>query len=217
MGRRENLQDYTLPDYEFSSLVVIDVQNDFTLPDGAAEIKGTMDKVPRMAELLNAYRHHSLPVIHVVRLYLPDGSNAELCRRQSIENGTRLVCPGSEGAEIVSMLKPAPDFSLDHSMLLRDGLQIAGEKEWILFKSRWGAFFKTPLDAHLRQLNVNTLVICGCNYPNCVRATIYEASARDYRLVLAKDAVSGLDDRGIKEMRNIGVSVKNVQSIRSAL
>ncbi len=45
----------------------------------------------------------------------------------------------------------------------------------------------------------------GCNYPNCPRTSIYEASERDFKIVLVEDAVSGLYEKGKEEMTNIGV------------
>jgi nicotinamidase-related amidase len=55
--------------------------------------------------------------------------------------------------------------------------------------------------------SVTSLVFCGCNYPNCPRTSIYEASERDFRVVLARDAISGLYERGEMEMINIGVDL----------
>ncbi len=51
------------------------------------------------------------------------------------------------------------------------------------------------------------MVFCGCNYPNCPRTSIYEASERDFRVVLVRDAISGLYERGEMEMINIGVDL----------
>ncbi len=62
------------------------------------------------------------------------------------------------------------------------------------------------LDQHLRSAAVDTVVVAGCNFPNCPRASIYEASERDYRVVMVDDAVSGLYDVGRREMQNIGVA-----------
>ncbi len=70
-----------------------------------------------------------------------------------------------------------------------------------------GSFFETSLDQHLRSAAVDTVVVAGYNFPNCPRASIYEASERDYRAVLVDDAVSGLYDVGRREMQNIGVAV----------
>jgi nicotinamidase-related amidase len=78
-----------------------------------------------------------------------------------------------------------------------------------MYKPRWGAFYETPLEKHLRSIDVNTVVVCGCNFPNCPRATIYEASERDFKIVMVKDATSAVYDVGLKESENIGVDVMN--------
>jgi nicotinamidase-related amidase len=52
---------------------------------------------------------------------------------------------------------------------------------------------------------VTTLVFSGCNFPNCPRTSIYEASERDFRVVVARNAVSGLYERGERELVGIGV------------
>jgi hypothetical protein len=52
---------------------------------------------------------------------------------------------------------------------------------------------------------VDTIVFCGANFPNCPRTSIYEASERDFRLVAARDALSGLYERGERELAGIGV------------
>jgi hypothetical protein len=68
-----------------------------------------------------------------------------------------------------------------------------------------------------KGFRLDRLVICGCNFPNCPRTSIYEASERDFRIVLARDSISGLYDKGIEEMRNIGVSVMFSEDIISNL
>jgi nicotinamidase-related amidase len=64
---------------------------------------------------------------------------------------------------------------------------------------------------------VSTLLFCGCNFPNCPRTSIYEASERDFRVVLVRDAVSGLYERGEQELANIGVSVVDGSEVVSSL
>jgi nicotinamidase-related amidase len=203
------MTDYTQPDITHSALLTIDVQNDFTMPGAPAEIGGTYQLLPILHTIADAYRYAKLPVIHVVRLYLPDGSNAELCRRNLLKSGTTLVCPGTDGAELVDGLKPTPTIRLDADKLLKGLLQPVAENEWIMYKPRWGAFYKTPLEEHLAELAVTSLTIVGCNYPNCPRTTLYEASERDFRICLVEDAVSGLDERGCQEMRDIGVHLQS--------
>ncbi|HEY2845313.1 MAG TPA: isochorismatase family cysteine hydrolase [Bryobacteraceae bacterium] len=197
--------DYTSPVPARSALLTIDVQQDFTMPGAPAEIAGTHDRLPVMRRVLDAYRQLRLPIVHVVRLYLPDGTNADLCRRSSLESGRAVVHPDSAGAELADALKPVSDGRLDAALLLSGRLQTLAAQEWAMYKPRWDAFYGTPLEEHLHELGVNTIVVVGCNFPNCPRATVYGASARDFRVVLLADAVSGVYDQGLRELNGIGV------------
>ena len=92
-----------------------------------------------------------------------------------------------------------------------------GSNEVALYKPRWGAFFGTRLHDYFQEAGADTAVFAGCNFPNCPRTSIYEASERDYRVVLVEDAVSGIYDIGRREMANIGVSLMPTNDVVSAL
>jgi nicotinamidase-related amidase len=198
--------DYTRPDFRAMALITIDMQNDF-LKGQPFEIRGTSEILPQMRKLVETFRRAGLPVIHMVRLYRSDGSNADLCRRSAVERGATIVCPGTSGAELAPPLLPAQGLTLDAELLLSGATQPLGHNEWAIYKPRWGAFFGTSLEEHLLSLGVTSLAFAGCNFPNCPRTSIYEASERDFRIVLVEDAISGLYDRGRDEMKNIGVVV----------
>ena len=201
--------DYTRPLAGSAALVLTDVQRDFLdVPgeDPAMPVAGTRAAIPAMAKLATAFRERGLPIVHVIRLYRPDGSNADPVRRQSIKRGARIAVPGSAGSQIAAELLPNV-VELDHQLLLAGGFQQIGTTEHVMYKPRWGAFYDTDLDRHLRESGSNTLVFAGCNFPNCPRTLIYGASERDFRIVLVSDAISGLYDRGIEECRAIGVEV----------
>jgi nicotinamidase-related amidase len=208
---------YTHPRLERSALLVIDMQNDFVLDGAPASVGGSMQIVPNIFRLLSRYRSAGLPIIHVVRLYLANGSNADLCRRRRIEEGWAVVVPGSSGSEIVGDLKPDASMRLDAELLLEGGFQRIAEKEHVMYKPRWGAFYGTDLDGFLKQLSVNTLVFCGCNYPNCPRSGIYQASERDYRAVIASDALSRLTKKDEDELKGIGVTVTTTAGLEKKL
>lgn len=199
--------NYTKPNISQSALITIDTQNDFSLKGAPAEIVGTCEIIPNMVRVLKWYRENHLPIIHIVRIYLSDGSNVDLCRRQRIENGAEIVLPESEGAELVNDLKPEPSKRLDSYLLLKGGVQKWSDNEAVIYKPRWGAFYKTQLERYLAEINVDTLVFCGCNFPNCPRTSIYEASERDFRIILIKDAISGVYQKGEDEMTDIGVEL----------
>jgi nicotinamidase-related amidase len=204
---------YTNADWQNSALITLDTQNDFTLPNSPFKITGTLEIVPKMRQVLDTFRRVRKPIIHVIRLYTPDGSNVDLCRRRAVaELGQKLVIAGTKGAELVKELKPSSSSSssrlrLDTELLLQGEAQQVTANEWIMYKPRWGAFYATPLENHLHKLNVNTVVICGCNFPNCPRTTVYEASERDFRVVLIKDATSKVYEQSLQELENIGVEL----------
>ena len=204
------------PDFASVALVTIDTQRD-TLDGQPFEVPGTSAALPEMRRLAAAFRAAGRPIVHVVRLYRPDGSNVDLCRRRAVAEGARLVLAGSPGAELAPGLVPPNAPGLDAQLLLAGGIQHAGPGEVVIYKPRWGAFFQTPLEAHLRALGVSTLVFAGCNFPNCPRTSIYEASERDFRLVLVEDAVSGLYERGKDELRGIGVALMNAAELTASL
>lgn len=170
-----------------------------------------------MNRLLNAYRNKGLLIIHVVRLYISDGSNVDMCRREAVEDGMEVLTPGTDGADLVGEIKPNSTVKLDSNALLSGKFQQIGDNEYVMYKPRWGAFFKTSLEEFLQGHGTNTLVFCGCNYPNCPRTSIYEASERDLRLVLAKDAISQLYPKGEEEMIGIGVNILTTSEIEVTL
>lgn len=201
---------YLSPDYDHAALVTIDVQRD-TLDGQPLAIRGTSRILPRIVRLLDQFRATARPIVHVVRLYRPSGSNVDLCRRAAVESGAALLLAGSPGSQLARPLLPAPDLTLDAERLLSGALQEAGPHEWIIYKPRWGAFFRTALEDHLRSLGISTLVFTGCNFPNCPRTSIYEASERDFRVVAVADAISGFYARGRAQLESIGIVVTDTE------
>jgi len=206
------MSGYTKPEWPCSALITIDTQCD-TLDGQPFEIPGTSAVVPHMRALVEAFRAAGRPVIHIIRLYQPDGSNVDPCRRALVEEGAPLVLASSPGSQLAAELLPRAGIELDAELLLSGGIQSLTSHEVVIYKPRWGAFYQTPLEAHLRRHGVSTLVFSGCNYPNCPRTSIYEASERDFRVVLVEDAVSGLYDRGRREMTNIGVELWSTATV----
>lgn len=198
----EQFDLYIAPQLGRSALLVIDTQVDF-VDGGAFPIPGTTQVLPAITRLLRAYRAAGRPIVHVVRLY--DGHDVDLCRRTLIACGAPIARPGSAGSQIVAELRPDHADPLDPDVLLGGRCQQLAEREWAMWKPRWGAFHRTPLDEHLRRLEVSTVVIAGCNYPNCPRAAVYGASERDYRVLLVSDAISGVTPHHLEEASRMGV------------
>ncbi|PTN35326.1 cysteine hydrolase family protein [Desulfonatronum sp. SC1] len=172
------------------ALLIVDMQNDFVLPDALAAVAGARETIPVIAALAEHARKRSWPVIHVVREHRPDGSDVEYTRQELFQNGVGICVAGTPGARIVAELMP------------RSG-------DYVLTKQRFSAFLGTELDLLLRRLRAETLIVAGTQYPNCIRATAMDALGRDYRVIVATDACSAQTERiaanNIEDMRNMGM------------
>jgi nicotinamidase-related amidase len=208
--------DYTAPEWERSALVVVDVQNDFVLPAGAMPVDGTELLLPTMAEVAAAFRSAGRPIVHVVRLYVPGGSDVDLPRRAAVEAGWRAAAPGTPGAEICSVLLPEP-VVLTPAALLAGQFQRIGDREVVMYKPRWSSFHRTGLDGWLRDLGVTTVVVQGNNLHNCPRATLFDASNHDYRTVLVTDATSQASQLRLDDLRLIGTTLATASQVIAAL
>ncbi|HEY4135600.1 MAG TPA: isochorismatase family protein [Alphaproteobacteria bacterium] len=59
--------------------------------------------------------------------------------------------------------------------------------ELVIYKERASAFFGTPLVAHLRQMGVDSLIICGESTSGCVRASTVDAYSFAFHNVLVEE------------------------------
>jgi nicotinamidase-related amidase len=172
------------------ALVVIDMQNDFVLPGSPACVAGAYDTVPAIKRLLEFFRSRQLPVFHVVREYRADGSDIEMNRLDGFLRKQPYLVPGTKGCEIVEPLRPM-------------------EGEYRLVKNRYSCFMNTELDFMLRRIGATHLVVCGTQYPNCIRATIFDAVCHGYPVINIIDATSAqtpdIAQANIVDIRNIGV------------
>ncbi len=199
------MPNYTAPDRRRVALLTVNAQRDFTIKGSPLKACGVEPAVSAMTRLVEGFREAGAPILHAVRLYRPDGSNVDIFRRQAVEEGLRVLMPGTSGTELIEAIQPKNRARVDPSLLFSGKLQPVGENEWLVYKPRWGAFHETALDEHLKSLGITTLVVCGCNYRTSGRATVYEAGARDYRVILATDALTGAREAGIGEMSRIGI------------
>jgi nicotinamidase-related amidase len=60
----------------------------------------------------------------------------------------------------------------------------------LLLKPRHSAFFATPLDMMLTQMQVRTLVIAGLAADICIKLTAMDASLRGYELWIPEDCTA---------------------------
>nr|XP_011466682.1 PREDICTED: probable inactive nicotinamidase At3g16190 isoform X2 [Fragaria vesca subsp. vesca] len=148
-----------------TALLVIDMQKDFIDGDGPVLVKGGKAIVPNVIEAVQIARQRGILVVWVVREHDPLGRDVELFRRHLYPAGKEgPTVKGKKGAELV------------------DGLVIE-ERDYKLVKTRFSAFFATHLDSFLKSNGVDSLVVIGVQTPNCIRQTVFDGVALDYKSI----------------------------------
>jgi maleamate amidohydrolase len=124
------------------------------------------DAVKPTKRLMAAARAAGIPVIHTTR----DGLSSSARSRLS---STKRISRGSDSAgnhDFFPELTPADD-------------------ELVIRKTRASAFFGTPLIAHLTQMEVNQLIVCGNSTSGCVRATTVDGFMHGFRVAVVEECV----------------------------
>jgi nicotinamidase-related amidase len=139
--------------------------------------------IKRAAGLFAGVRERGVPVVHVVTEYRDAGEIAANPFWKAIHDDPgrarrgilRHNLAGSPGTEIIPELYEAGDFV------------VRGKK-------RYSAFHGTDLEFLLRhRLGAEALVLAGINTTTCVLCAAFEATNRDFRVVVAADAVDSMD------------------------
>ena len=139
--------------------------------------------IKRAAALFADVRARGVPVVHVVTEYRdaaeiaanPFWKAAHDDPTKARRGILRHNLAGSPGTEIIPELRDARD------------LVVRGKK-------RYSSFHGTDLEFVLRRrLAVDTLVLAGINTSSCVLNAGFDATNRDFRVVVAADAVDSMD------------------------
>jgi nicotinamidase-related amidase len=149
-----------------STLIVVDMQNDFVKEGGTLVVPDAEATVPTIKSLLDSARESGIKVVFTQDTHNEGDPEWEIWPEH--------VREGSWGWEIVEELKPLED-------------------EVVIRKVRYDAFYGTHLDHFLRIWEVDTLIICGTVANICVHYTAASAALRWYGVIIPKDATSALD------------------------
>jgi ureidoacrylate peracid hydrolase len=166
-----------------TALLIIDMQADFANPDGAlgrdgVDLGAVGPALAAAGRLAEAARAAGTPVVFVgLQTSREEDSPAwaERMRRRGLdpEAASALCRVGTPGATFVG---PTPR---------------AGEP--VIAKLRYSGFHRTALDATLKQLGVDTLVVGGLTTEGCVDCTVRDAFHLDYHVFVAADACAAYE------------------------
>ena len=148
------------------ALLIVDMIKGFT--DSACPLGcDCPDVVAANAQLLDEFRRRGLPVFFTTVVYHSDDQARVFRARIEALN---VLTPDSDWVKVDERLAPLPEEPLL-------------EKQWA------SAFHKTDLDAQLRELGVDSLVVTGLTTSGCVRASVVDGLQYDYRVVVPAEAV----------------------------
>lgn len=184
-----------------TALIVVDVQNDFTDPNGSLYVMGGAAIVPR----INGQVDEAIAAGAVV-VYTQDW-HPEHTPHFAQDGGIWPVhCVGGTwGAEFHPRLKVA-------GQTVRKGVN--GEDGYSGFTMRdpkTGETIPTELGGLLRDRSIERVVVCGLATDYCVNATAIDSANLGFETAVLTDAIravnlkTGDNERAIEEMKRAGV------------
>ena len=164
------------------ALLVIDMQNGFCSDNGSVNDIGLPAKrlqpaISPCVKLVAAARDAEVPIIFTRYGYRSDYRDGGLMVHELIpdlKNGKTLIA-NTWDTDILDELAPR-------------------ETDFVVDKNRPSSFYGTSLDGILKNLAIENLVVCGVTTNCCVETTVRDASQRDYRTFVVRDAVAEYED-----------------------
>lgn len=176
-----NLEHWIAPDR--TALLIVDMQVDFASPEGLSgqwgldlsTVPAALTAAKRLAE---AARAADVPVVFVGLFTTPetdsDAWDERMRRRGNDPEASPALCrAGEPGSDFVGP-QPQPD-------------------EQVFRKTRYSPFWDTGIDAWLKAMEVDTLVIAGLTTECCVADTAKDAFNHDFHVFVATDACAAYE------------------------
>ena len=156
------------------ALLIIDLQRYYLEVGHEDKLMRVSALVPNMNDLIDWFHRHTLPIVRIQVAHKADGStwNQQMKPHWTGELLKGTLIEGTPEAE------PHPNL-VEH------------ETDIVVTKTRGSAFLKTNLEDTLRALAVDTVVVAGFSIDRCVGLTALDAWERDFRVILAGDAILG--------------------------
>jgi maleamate amidohydrolase len=148
-----------------AAVLVVDFQHLYTRGRCATGL----DAVERTRDLLAVARTAGVPVVYTYVGYDPEHPDGGVWAQK---------CPG-----LLENVRGTWPCGIDELVAPAPG-------DLVLEKRAASAFFGTGLAGHLRALGVDTVVVTGTSTSGCVRASVVDGVAWDFRMIVARECVS---------------------------
>lgn len=162
-----NINKRVLLDPKETALIIVDMQNDFVKEGGKLKVPDAQKTIGPIKKLIGGAREKKIPIFYTQDWHRKDDPEFEVWGEHAVQ--------GTWGALIVDEMRPEPE-------------------DYVIKKTRYDAFYGTPLDEHLRLLGVKNLIIVGTVSNICVLHTAGSAALRFYKLIVPLDGISALNE-----------------------
>lgn len=163
-----------------SALLVIDMQDEFVKPHWSPDwVPEATRQVPRIKTLIEHCRSRNIPVIYTIY----SNTNNYLDRPISGK-----FMPGRYYHLDINFSQFFVNSRVWHELAPKDN-------EVVIKKSSYGAFYDTPLETILKNMERDTVIICGTVTNFCCGATARQAYERSFKAVVGSDVCSTDDPR----------------------
>jgi len=174
------------------ALLVIDMQNHFLVPSSDSFICGGPAIVPGLKTLVAAFRKAGRPVVYTRHVHHPDGIDAGIMKWW----WEGMCVEGSPASRVFPALKPL-------------------EREKVVSKHRYSAFFDTDLDTVLRCQKIEDLVVTGVLTNLCCETTARDAYCRDYRTFFLADGTATINEEmHVASLRSLSYGFSHVTTVK---
>jgi ureidoacrylate peracid hydrolase len=175
-----------------TAVVVVDMQNDFASPGGmfdsaGIDISGIRAIVPNVRAVLAAARDAGLAIVYLKMGFSPDlldagyPSSPTWLKHVPLRAGETVMSPNGQPSRI--LVRDCWNTDIVPELSPADG-------DHVLYKTRYSGFYGTELDAVLRRLGIEQLIVVGATTSVCVESTVRDAMFRDYHCLVLADATA---------------------------
>jgi maleamate amidohydrolase len=147
------------------ALLIVDFQHLYTRGRCACGLEA----VEQTAILLEEVREAGLPVFYTYVGYDPDRPQGGIWAEK---------CPG-----LLENLRGSLACTIDPLVAPQPG-------DIVLEKRAASAFFGTGLAERLRAEGVDTVIVCGASTSGCVRASVVDGVAHEFRMIVVREGVA---------------------------
>ncbi len=188
------------------ALLVIDMQDDFVKPHWAPDwVPEATRQVPHIKKLIEHCRSKNIPVIYTVY---------SRTHHYFDRPKTGKFMPGRYSHLNIDFSQFFIEGRVWHELAPR-------EDEIVIHKPSYGAFYDTPLETILKNMEKDTVIICGTVSNICCGMTARQAYERSFKVVFGSDVTSpddpDLQEPELKVLRKNYAKVLSLQEIINAL